>query len=89
MGWYLVNQGPNGNTPNVDGPMDIFLSFACYLLPMAIAELYFWIKKQSTSSHLWTGAVVMTLGALMTLIGVIGAALMMWSPSIMQVIAAG
>ncbi|NVK56315.1 MAG: DUF2306 domain-containing protein [Alteromonadaceae bacterium] len=89
MGWYLVNQGPNGNTPNVDGPMDIFLSFACYLLPMAIAELYFRTKKQTSQSQIWIGVVVMAMGALITLTGVIAATLMMWTPRILQVLAAG
>ncbi|GGA80088.1 hypothetical protein GCM10011369_22580 [Neiella marina] len=88
MGWYLVNQGPNGNTQNVDGPMDIFLSFACYLLPMAIVEIYFWAKKQSSSSTVWSGAAVMTGGAVITLIGVGAAIMLMWAPRIGKLLGA-
>ena len=89
MGWYLVNQGPNGNTPNVDGPMDVALSYLCYLLPMAIAELYFWLKQRCAQNSLWIATVVMSIGAVITLIGVIAATTMMWAPRILQVLAAG
>ncbi|MCC2617722.1 DUF2306 domain-containing protein [Aestuariibacter halophilus] len=86
MGWYLVNQGPNGNTPNVNGPMDVFLSFACYLIPMAIAELYFWVKRQRHNHKVWAATTVMTIGALITLIGVFAAITMMWTPRIAKVL---
>ena len=50
------------------------MSFACYLLPMLIAELVFWAKRTHNLSVKW-GVVVMTIfGATITLIGV-GAAL--------------
>ncbi|WP_448211881.1 DUF2306 domain-containing protein [Colwellia sp. MEBiC06753] len=87
MGWYMVNQGPNGNSSNVDGPMDIFLSFACYLFPMAATEFYFWLKKQRTTSTIWSGSVVITIGALITLVGVSAAIIMMWYPRIAKVLA--
>ena len=86
MGWYMVNQGPNGNTKNVDGPMDIFLSFACYLLPMAIVELYFWLKKQNQSNRIWIATAAVAFGAVVTLIGVVSAILAMWSPRISNVL---
>lgn len=88
MGWYFVNQGPNGNTPNIDGPMDIFLSFACYLLPMLITELYFWAQKQKNISRIWISAVAISSGALITLIGVFAAVMMMWTPRIINVLGA-
>ena len=88
MGWYMVNQGPNGNTPNIDGPMDIFLSFACYLLPMLIAEAVLWAQKQQSLIRVWLSTAVLASGTLITLIGVIAAAMMMWSPRILNVIGA-
>ena len=88
MGWYMVNQGPNGNTPNIDGPMDIFLSFACYLLPMAIAEMYFWIVKQRSNNKIWLGTLIMTTGAVISLIGVVAAVMVMWLPRIEKVLGA-
>ncbi|MCO7222860.1 DUF2306 domain-containing protein [Pleionea sp. CnH1-48] len=86
MGWYMVNQGPNGNTRNIDGPMDLFLSYACYLLPMAIAEVYFWANRQRSSGKVWGGTSVMTIGILITLIGVSAAVIMMWTPRISKVL---
>ncbi|WP_338518375.1 DUF2306 domain-containing protein [Alteromonas gracilis] len=88
MGWYMVNQGPNGNTPNIDGPMDIFLSFACYLLPMLIAEAVLLAQKQQSITRVWVSTAVLASGTLITLIGVIAAAMMMWSPRILNVISA-
>jgi uncharacterized membrane protein YhdT len=88
MGWYIVNQGPNGNTKHVDGPMDIFFSFACYLLPMLIAELYFWAKKQKSNGKTWGASIAIIFGALISLIGVGSAILAMWTPRITKVMAA-
>lgn len=85
MGWYMINQGPLGNSPTVDGPTDIALSFACYLLPMLFAEIYFWLKKQKDTKRIWTGAMFLLTGALITLIGVVAATMMMWFPRIAQV----
>lgn len=87
MGWFFVNQGPNGNSQRLDGPMDIFITFACYLLPLGIAELYFWAKKQRDSNKVWGSTLVMTAGALITLIGVFAAVMMMWMPRISKVLA--
>jgi len=87
MGWYMVNQGPNGNTGNVDGPVDIFFSFACYLIPMAVAELYFWANRQQNARRLWTTTIVVSIGALVTLTGVIAGIMMMWWPRIAEAIA--
>lgn len=86
MAWYLINQGPNGNTNKVDGPMDIFLSFACYLLPMLFVELYYWAKKQKSEYKKWFVSFTMAAGCLFTLIGVGAAIMMMWLPRIKQVL---
>lgn len=41
MAWVLINQGPNGNTPRLDGVFDSVWVLGCYLIPLAIAEMYF------------------------------------------------
>ncbi len=87
MGWYLVNQGQNGNTNTLDGPMDLFFSVACYALPMAVAELWFWAQRQRSAQPKWWVAAVQSVGALVTLLGVVAAALMMWWPRISTVLA--
>ena len=40
MLWIFLNQGPVGIGENFDGPFIMFWSFANYLLPLAILEIY-------------------------------------------------
>jgi hypothetical protein len=39
FGWYLLTGGV-GVTDNLDGPVNLIIDFACYLLPLALLELY-------------------------------------------------
>lgn len=80
MGWYMVNQGPNGNTQNLDGPADIAISYACYLLPMAVAELVIWAQRQQQTWKQWWVSGLMAMGFLITLGGIAATTLMMWIP---------
>ena len=82
MGWYVINQGSNGNTKTIDGPADIAISFACYLLPMVIAELIFWAKRNSSDSLKWMVSGITLTGGVLTLIGVGAAGLLMWYPRV-------
>jgi hypothetical protein len=82
MAWYIGNQGPNGNTANIDGPMDIFLSYACYGIPMLIAEGVFWAKRQKQPTKIWAIAVLTSIGTLLTLLGGVAAIIVMWIPRI-------
>jgi hypothetical protein len=84
MAWYVANQGPNGNTAAIDGPMDIFLSYACYGIPMIIAECVFWAKRQNQVSKIWAITVLTSIGTLITLLGVVAAIIMMWIPRISE-----
>ncbi|MBQ4811829.1 hypothetical protein A7985_13825 [Pseudoalteromonas luteoviolacea] len=88
MGWYIVNQGMNGNTLTLDGPADIALSFASFLLPMAIYEVILWGKKQRRDSVKWGIAALACFGTLITFIGVIAAGMMMWLPKISNILKA-
>jgi hypothetical protein len=88
MAWFIINQGPNGNSANIDGPADIGLSFASYLLPMMIAELVFWAQRHHSNRVKWGVSLVAALGTLLTLIGVVSASLMMWFPRVSKVLAA-
>ena len=88
MAWYLINQGPNGNSRLVDGPMDITLSFASYLLPMLIAELVFWGQRTKQQPVKWGVSAVASAGLIYTIIGVGAAATMMLGPRLQAVAAA-
>jgi hypothetical protein len=82
MAWFMVNQGPLGNTRSIDGPADIAISFASYILPMAIAELAFWAERRKSSRSTLIGAIGVTLLAAVTTLGVFAASTMMWIPRI-------
>jgi hypothetical protein len=84
MGWFLVNQGGNGNSKAIDGPADITLSFASYLLPMIIAEIIFWAQRSKSNKTKWAAASFAIIGVVVTLIGVVAAGTMMWFPRITQ-----
>lgn len=84
MGWYLVNQGPNGNNATLDGPADLFLSFACYALPMLMAEIWWRGRTSQKPSVLWGTGLIMLTGFILTCIGVVAAVTMMWLPRIQQ-----
>lgn len=82
MGWFMLHQGRAGNSPNIDGPADIALSFASYLLPMLVAEVVFWSEKQKSAKTLTLAITGVCFAALITAIGVIAATMMMWGPRI-------
>lgn len=82
FGWFVLNQGPNGNNSKLDGPMDLFFSFACYLLPMAVAELVFWAQRQRSVKAKWAVAAVMVLGSVLTLGGILAIGFLIWLPTI-------
>ncbi len=82
FGWYLLNQGPNGNTSQLDGPMDLFFSYACYLVPMAVAELVFWAQRQPSCRVIYAVAALLLLGSLVMLGGIVSIGLVAWLPAI-------
>lgn len=82
MAWFMINPGGLGNTRLIDGPADIAISFASYLLPMAIAELAFWAERRRSSLATLVGAIGVTLLAALTTLGVYAASTMMWIPRI-------
>lgn len=82
MGWFVINQGANGNNRTIDGPADIALSFACYLLPMAIAECVFWAKRSKSTKIKWFASGAALTGTVITAIGVGAATMLMWTPRI-------
>lgn len=81
-GWLVLNQGPNGNTRYLDGPADIFFSFACYVIPMLVAELVFWGQRQTSTTRKYSVALVMIIGALLTLVGIVAVSMATWLPVI-------
>lgn len=80
MFWVLANRGPVGVGEDFDGPFVRFWAYGCYLVPLAVLELYF--RAQDAQSK--TAKRAMTAGlavlVLVTAAGIAGAALFMWAP---------
>ncbi len=82
MFWLVVNRGPVGFDPKTfTGPFLTVLSFAQFLLPLAVLELYFSVQQQRCERRarlaMAAGLRVLTL---MMAVGIAGAAAMMWLP---------
>ncbi|HXB54885.1 MAG TPA: DUF2306 domain-containing protein [Vicinamibacteria bacterium] len=43
--WIILNRGPVGIGDNFDGPFIVFWDFGCYLVPLAVLELYLRAKE--------------------------------------------
>jgi Predicted membrane protein (DUF2306) len=77
--WIIVNGGPVGMTDGSDGPFNYFVDFACYLLPLAVLQLYLRAKESAGPP----GRFAMALGLVMLTalmgVGIVGlAAFVMW-----------
>lgn len=88
MAWTILNQGPVGIGENLDGPFDIFLGFAAYLIPLAALEAYLRVRDRAGPTGKAVGAGVLLVLTALTAVGVFGAAAFMWGPRITQALAA-
>ena len=80
MLWLVINRGPAGFNPKTfTGPFLTIWSFANYLLPLAILELYLRAERSSASTRfaMATGLSVLTLAMA---IGIAVATKVMWLP---------
>jgi hypothetical protein len=67
FGWMTLNHRPVGMTDNMDGPVNYVIDFGCYLLPLAMLELYLRAKAGAGS----TGRIA-TAGTLVALTAFMG-----------------
>ncbi len=83
MLWIVVNQGPAGFDPkSFTGPFLTFLSFAQYLLPLTVLELYFrTLERGSVSAQALMAGTLLVL-SLATLGGIGAATALMWWPQL-------
>ena len=80
MAWIVANRGPAGFDPKTfTGPFITILSFAQYLLPLAVLQLYFVAQRRGASLQ-WLAAGVLCIATLLTLGGISAAAALLWLP---------
>jgi hypothetical protein len=80
--WILINRGPVGVGAKLDGPFTHFLDFGCYLLPLAILELY--LRAKDHPGSLWqsvTAGVLFFLTVVMGM-GIAGISAGLWLPRV-------
>jgi len=77
----VVSQGlPPGSTPALDGPFDIALGFGCYLIPLAILEVYFRVRANGGAMTKSVAALALTGLTLVMGFGIFSAGMIMWLP---------
>jgi hypothetical protein len=83
MLWLLINKGPAGFDPQTfRGPFISFLSYANYLIPLAILEIYLWTKDQPLASRRFAMAGALAVLTVVMAVGIFGATMVMWIPRI-------
>lgn len=81
MFWIVVNQGPVGFDPDsFTGPFLSFLSFAQYLLPLGVLELYFQAQKKRDPRAQLAMAAGLGVLTLPMIVGIGAATVIMWLP---------
>jgi hypothetical protein len=80
MLWLLINRGPVGIGKNFDGPFVVTWFFGQYLVPLAVLELYFMVKKNAGETGRFAMAALLVVLTLGTAVGVFGATIGMWLP---------
>lgn len=79
--WVLANRGPVGFNPKTfEGPFLSFLTFAQYLLPLGMLELYLRARDSGGPVRRFAVAGAIAAFTLVTGIGIIGASMVMWLP---------
>jgi hypothetical protein len=83
MLWVFVNRGPAGFDPeSFTGPFINFLSFADYLLPLAVLELYLLMSDRAGAGGRLALAAGLVLLTVAMAIGIFAASMVLWLPRI-------
>lgn len=81
MLWIVVNRGPAGFDPKTfTGPFLTFLSFADYLVPLAVLELYFHAQARGTPRGQWAMAAGLGSLTVAMAVGIVIATGLLWLP---------
>ncbi len=83
MLWLMIHQAPVGFDPKTfEGPFLTFLGFAQYLIPLAVAQLYFKACESNNNSNKIIMSVALILLTLAMAGGIFSASMGMWLPRI-------
>jgi uncharacterized membrane protein len=82
--WIIVNHAPVGIGKGFNGPFIRFLDFGCYLLPLAVLELYLRARESGPRARLALAGGLLVLTILMS-VGIFGVYIAMWRPRLARV----
>ena len=80
MLWVFVNQGPAGFGEKFDGPFPTILSFACYLVPLGILEIYLRSRERGDTIDRLAMALALIVLTVAMGVGIALAVVGMWLP---------
>lgn len=83
--WIILNQGPVGMGANFDGPVVIFWAFGCYLVPLAVLELYLRTKDSHAARRKFAMAATLFVSAALAGVGTVGVSMFAWIPAVKAV----
>ncbi|MFT3809070.1 MAG: DUF2306 domain-containing protein [Micropepsaceae bacterium] len=78
MAWIILNDGPAGIGPQMDGPFDIVWGFGQFMLPLAVLELYFLARRSRSTPVKLAVAGLLTALTLVMAVGIFGTVAIMW-----------
>ena len=79
---FMTNFEMPGVSRDLTGPFDVFAAFGCYLIPLAVLELYLRARRDGAGSALQLGtSAVMAAAIVATGVGAIGATLIFMAPA--------
>ncbi|GAA4276631.1 DUF2306 domain-containing protein [Aquimarina mytili] len=80
--WILINGGAPGSNETLTGPFDMFLYFACFLLPLLLFEIYVLAKPKAKTIGKWALSAGLFVLSLATAGGIFMAAQIFWLPNL-------
>lgn len=80
MAWIILNQGPAGMGKRMDGPFDIVLGFAVYVVPLTVLEIYLRAQQSPSGPARIVAAVGLLLLTAIMGLGIFGTFAFMWRP---------
>lgn len=78
MAWFIVGRKLVGIGERFDGPFFVFWSFGCYLLPLAVLELYLRAKESTDPRGLFAMAGGLAVLTVLMGIGIFGFTMLAW-----------
>jgi uncharacterized membrane protein len=85
FGWWVFNKAPIGMTKHFDGWFDLSWAFGCYLLPLAVLEIYLRVKDNAGPRGRYAMAIGLFFFTVMMGFGIYAAYTSVWWPFLWKI----